>query len=71
MKKLNHPNIINMLEVIDDPNHEKIYMVMDYAESGPIAHWHSNHSYFTLSNKLVIIIHYSIGSYTSWLFIVT
>lgn len=52
LKKLNHPHIINMLEVIDDPNHEKIYLVMDFAESGAIAHWQSSQSTFSLSSKL-------------------
>lgn len=36
MKKLRHRNIITLHEVIDDPNNTELYMVMQYAESGPI-----------------------------------
>jgi calcium/calmodulin-dependent protein kinase kinase 1 len=28
MKMLNHPNIVNLVEVIDDPNIDKFYMGM-------------------------------------------
>jgi len=28
MKMLNHPNIVNLVEVIDDPNVDKFYMGM-------------------------------------------
>jgi calcium/calmodulin-dependent protein kinase kinase 1 len=31
MKMLNHPNIVNLVEVIDDPNMDKFYMGMQYA----------------------------------------
>ncbi len=34
MKKLNHPNIIRLHEVIDDNEEDKIYMVMDFEENG-------------------------------------
>lgn len=42
MKKLRHPNIIRLYEVIDNPECDKIYMgmnicnceVMEYAEKG-------------------------------------
>ncbi|ONM15454.1 Serine/threonine-protein kinase GRIK1 [Zea mays] len=32
MKMLNHPNIVNLVEVIDDPNMDKFYMVLEYVE---------------------------------------
>lgn len=32
MKRLEHPNIINLLEVIDDPESERFYMVLEYVE---------------------------------------
>ena len=34
MKKMRHPNIIRLYEVIDNPNSDKIYMVMEYAKNG-------------------------------------
>eukprot|EP00330_Aristerostoma_sp_ATCC50986_P006959 CAMPEP_0114580206 /NCGR_PEP_ID=MMETSP0125-20121206/4539_1 /TAXON_ID=485358 ORGANISM="Aristerostoma sp., Strain ATCC 50986" /NCGR_SAMPLE_ID=MMETSP0125 /ASSEMBLY_ACC=CAM_ASM_000245 /LENGTH=173 /DNA_ID=CAMNT_0001771631 /DNA_START=1731 /DNA_END=2252 /DNA_ORIENTATION=- len=33
---MNHPNIVKLHEVIDDPNHHKIYLVMDYVEKGQV-----------------------------------
>ncbi|KAI0833546.1 kinase-like domain-containing protein [Trametes gibbosa] len=36
MKKLNHPHVVRLLEVIDDPLRDKIYMVMEYLGGGEI-----------------------------------
>ncbi|KAK2987759.1 hypothetical protein RJ640_016354, partial [Escallonia rubra] len=32
MKMLNHPNIVNLIEVIDDPTMDHFYMVLEYVE---------------------------------------
>ncbi|KAL4560918.1 hypothetical protein LXL04_033074 [Taraxacum kok-saghyz] len=32
MKMLSHPNIVNLVEVIDDPNMDHFYMVLEYVE---------------------------------------
>ncbi|KAH9945142.1 kinase-like domain-containing protein, partial [Epithele typhae] len=40
MKKLNHPHIVRLLEVVDDPLQDKIYMVMEYLGGGEIK-WRS------------------------------
>ncbi|KAL5728868.1 calcium/calmodulin-dependent protein kinase [Ranunculus cassubicifolius] len=32
MKMLSHPNIVNLVEVIDDPNTDQFYMVLEYVE---------------------------------------
>ncbi|KAI5666239.1 hypothetical protein M9H77_16092 [Catharanthus roseus] len=32
MKVLNHPNIVNLIEVIDDPTMDHFYMVLEYVE---------------------------------------
>ncbi|KAK1326894.1 Serine/threonine-protein kinase GRIK2 [Acorus calamus] len=32
MKMLDHPNIVNLIEVIDDPNTDSFYMVLEYVE---------------------------------------
>ncbi|KAL5223562.1 hypothetical protein ABZP36_010201 [Zizania latifolia] len=32
MKMLDHPNIVNLIEVIDDPEIDKFYMVLEYVE---------------------------------------
>lgn len=36
MKKLHHPNIVKLVEVIDDPNVKKIYLIQEYLENGPL-----------------------------------
>ncbi|KAI3849813.1 hypothetical protein MKW98_026727 [Papaver atlanticum] len=32
MKMLDHPNIVNLIEVMDDPNTDQFYMVLEYVE---------------------------------------
>ncbi|CAM6098236.1 unnamed protein product [Calypogeia fissa] len=34
MKKLDHPNIVRLVEVIDDPESDHFYMVLEYVEGG-------------------------------------
>lgn len=34
MKKLNHSNVIKLHEVIENPDIDKLYMVLDFAEGG-------------------------------------
>ena len=36
MKKINHPNLIKLNEVIDDEEMDKLYMIIDFAQKGPI-----------------------------------
>lgn len=36
LKQCHHPNIIQLLEVIDDPSCRKIYLVLEYAENGDL-----------------------------------
>lgn len=37
MKNLRHKNIVSLYEVIDDPEANKLYLVMQYVDNGPIA----------------------------------
>jgi len=39
MKKLDHSNIIKIYEVIDDPNSDKLYLVMPVADYGECINW--------------------------------
>lgn len=34
LKEFSHPNIIKLYEVIDDPNDDKLYLVLEYAARG-------------------------------------
>jgi serine/threonine protein kinase len=36
LKKLNHKNIVRLIEVIDDPQNNKMFFVMEYVEYGPV-----------------------------------
>lgn len=38
LKKARHPNIVALLEVIDDPSLKKVYIVLEWVERGTI-HW--------------------------------
>eukprot|EP00002_Diphylleia_rotans_P013385 TRINITY_DN2617_c0_g3_i3.p1 TRINITY_DN2617_c0_g3~~TRINITY_DN2617_c0_g3_i3.p1 ORF type:complete len:421 (-),score=91.74 TRINITY_DN2617_c0_g3_i3:460-1722(-) len=36
MKKLTHPNVVSLFEVMDDPSQDEFYMVFEYVEGGPV-----------------------------------
>ena len=36
MKKLNHPNVVNLMEVLDDPEEDSLYMVMEMCKKGVV-----------------------------------
>ena len=36
MKKLNHPNLVQLIEVLDDPEEDSFYMVMEMCKNGVI-----------------------------------
>lgn len=36
LKKIRHPNVVGLLEVIDDPELKKIYMILEHVELGEI-----------------------------------
>ena len=36
MKKLNHPNVVNLIEVLDDPSVDKLYIVMELVKNGSL-----------------------------------
>lgn len=41
LKKTHHPNVVSLLEVIDDPGLKKIYLVLEYVKLGEIL-WREN-----------------------------
>eukprot|EP00756_Hemistasia_phaeocysticola_P004378 Hpha_TRINITY_DN12781_c0_g1::TRINITY_DN12781_c0_g1_i1::g.114167::m.114167/K07359/CAMKK2; calcium/calmodulin-dependent protein kinase kinase 2 len=36
MKRLEHPNVVKLHEVIDDPECNKLYLILDFVEKGPV-----------------------------------
>ncbi|KAL4930658.1 putative serine/threonine protein kinase [Aspergillus undulatus] len=36
LKKARHANVVSLLEVIDDPNRQKVYIVLEFVENGEI-----------------------------------
>ncbi|XP_007900438.1 calcium/calmodulin-dependent protein kinase kinase 2 isoform X2 [Callorhinchus milii] len=36
LKKLDHPNIVNLVEVLDDPSEDHLYMVFELMKQGPV-----------------------------------
>lgn len=36
LKKVRHQNIVSLYEVIDDPDSDKLYLVMQYVQNGPL-----------------------------------
>lgn len=36
MKKLQHPNVVRLIEVMDDPKCEKLYLVMELLAGGSV-----------------------------------
>lgn len=39
MKKLVHPNLVQLVEVIDAPGDRSLYMVMEFVEQGAAMRW--------------------------------
>jgi len=38
MKKLDHPNVVNLIEVLDDPEDDLLYMVLEMCKKGVSMH---------------------------------
>jgi [calcium/calmodulin-dependent protein kinase] kinase len=51
MKKVDHQNVINLLEVIEHPESDKLYMVIEYCEAGQILDYDEETSIFTPKRK--------------------
>ncbi|CAM9635459.1 unnamed protein product, partial [Scytosiphon promiscuus] len=39
MKKLVHPNVVRLLEVIDDPQNDLLFVAMEFVHNGPVMVW--------------------------------
>ena len=36
LKKIDHPNVVKLVEVVDDPNEDNIYMAFELLEKGEV-----------------------------------
>lgn len=36
MKKINHPNLVSLIEVLDDPEEDSLYMVLEMCKKGVV-----------------------------------
>ena len=52
MKQIDHPSIIKLYEIIDDPSCDKLYLVMPLAELGEIMELHKENFTFHPNHKL-------------------
>ncbi|KAI9291020.1 kinase-like protein [Neoconidiobolus thromboides FSU 785] len=50
LKKCDHPNVVGLKEVIDDPTSKKIYMVLEYMDGGEV-HFHEKDSDIPILDK--------------------
>ena len=51
--KLSHKNIIKLYEIIDDPSHDYLYLVMDLADLGQIAIWQKEEEKYKRNEAVV------------------
>ncbi len=50
LKKIDHPHIVKLVEVIDDPECDKLYLVMEYMKKGSIL----SDNYKNLESKVIM-----------------
>lgn len=53
LKKCHHDNIVSLMEVIDDPTSEKIYLILEYVEGGDIR-WQRNNTLGVSGRKISV-----------------
>ncbi len=51
MKKLNHPNVIRLFEIINDPDYSKLYLIIDFCEKGCVVDWDEDKMQFKCKTK--------------------
>lgn len=51
MKRMRHPNVVRLYEVLDDPINQLIYMVFEYCGDGPVIRMRGNEAVERLSDE--------------------
>ena len=54
MKKVRHPNIVVLREVIDDPLNDKLFMIMEYVNGGCILDLHEDGTCAPIAGDLIV-----------------
>ena len=52
LKKLDHPNIIKLYEILHDYQKQKIYLILEYAEYGDIVNYDEDKDIFSINNHI-------------------
>ena len=52
MRKLNHSNVIRLFEIIDDPNTDKLYLIMPVADYGECIEFDTTNNVFHPNHRL-------------------
>ena len=52
LKKLNHPNIIKLYEILHNYQKEKIYLIMEYADYGDIVEYDEENGIFSINKHV-------------------
>ncbi len=52
LKKLDHPNIIKLIEILHNYKKEKIYLILEYAEFGDIVDYDEENNNFSINKNI-------------------
>ena len=52
LKKLDHPNIIKLFEILHDYQKQKIYLILEYADYGDIINYDEDNEIFSINNHV-------------------
>lgn len=47
MRRFSHNNVVRLVEVLDDSENDKLYLIVDLCAKGPLLQWHSSTRVFT------------------------
>ena len=53
LKKMNHPNIIRLYEIMYCKNNKKIYLILEHCENGDLMFYDDENNTFTVNNHII------------------
>jgi serine/threonine protein kinase len=51
--QISHPNITKMFEIIDDDNHDYLYVILELADLGQLAKWDFKQEVYHRNEKIM------------------